>query len=214
MSKAVAILDEAGDSALTFRAMAARIGGGVGSIYWYVSSKDELLDKAADFVMDGVLADTREFSSDDPIDDLRHIAIALFETVVDRPWLGSYFMRNVATQPNSMRFYELVGQHVLRLGMPPTESFYAASAVVGFVIGTASDLGQEPPEELVTGQTTREEFFARTVAQWNELDPDEWPFLHTILDVFEGHDDTEQFKAGLDLILTGLRLQAESLGGS
>lgn len=212
MTKAVAILDEAGDSALTFRALAARLGGGVGSIYWYVSSKGELLDKAADFVMDGVLTDTEGFVSDDPIADLRSTAITLFEAVADRPWLGSYFMRDVAGQPNSMRLYERIGQHVLRLGMPPLESFHAASAVVGFVIGTASDLGQEPPEEVVTGTTTREELFARTVAQWNELDPDEWPFLHTILDVFEGHDDTEQFKAGLDLILVGLRRQADSLG--
>src|SRR4051812_20391644 len=58
VSEAVAILDEAGASALTFRSLAARLGGGVASIYWYVSSKDELLDRATDHVLAGVLADT------------------------------------------------------------------------------------------------------------------------------------------------------------
>ena len=209
MTEAVALLDEAGDSALTFRALAARLGGGVASIYWYVSSKDELLDRAADFVMDQVLDATDDIESDDPIDDLRSTAIALFESVADRPWLGAYFMRNTDTQPNSLRYYERVGQHVLRLGLDPLATFHAASAVIGYVIGIAADLGQQPPDEIVDGSTSREEYFARTVAEWNELDPDEWPFLHAIVDVFENHDDTDQFVAGLDLLLAGLRLQAE-----
>lgn len=208
MTEAVRLLDEAGESALTFRALAARIGGGVASIYWYVDSKDELLDRAADHVMDQVLADTEEFVGGDPIDDLRSTAIALFEAVADRPWLGAYFMRNTGDQPNSLRYYERIGQQVLRLGLPPMETFHAASAVVGYVVGIAADLGQQPPEEIVAGETSREEFFARTVAEWNDLDPEEWPFLHAIVDVFENHDDAVQFTAGLDLLLAGLRLQA------
>ena len=45
LTEAVALLDESGEQALTFRALAARLGGGVASIYWYVSSRDELLDR-------------------------------------------------------------------------------------------------------------------------------------------------------------------------
>src|SRR6478752_5410499 len=55
MLEAVALLDEAGEPALTFRALAARLGTGVGSIYWYVASKEELLDRAADHVIGEVL---------------------------------------------------------------------------------------------------------------------------------------------------------------
>ncbi len=212
MTEAVRLLDESGDSALTFRALASRLGGGVASIYWYVSSKDELLDKAADHVMDQVLDDTAGLRSDDPFADLRGTAITLFEAVADRPWLGAYFMRNTGNQPNSLRYYERIGQHVLRLGLPPLETFHAASAIIGYVIGIAADLGQQPPDELVDGSTTREQFFERTVAEWNDLDPDEWPFLHSILDVFENHDDTDQFVAGLDLLLAGLREQAAAHG--
>lgn len=212
MTEAVRLLDEAGDSALTFRALAARIGGGVASIYWYVNSRDELLERAADHVMDGVLAETADFLDGDPIEDLRRTAIVLFEAVADRPWLGAYFMRNTGHQPNSLRYYERIGQQVLRLGLGPLETFHAASAVVGYVIGIAADLGQQPPEEIVAGTTSREDFFAQTVAEWNDLDPDEWPFLHAIVDVFENHDDALQFRAGLDLLLAGLRHQAEGSG--
>ncbi|KQP77828.1 MULTISPECIES: TetR/AcrR family transcriptional regulator [unclassified Aeromicrobium] len=208
MTEAVRLLDEAGDSALTFRALAARMGGGVGSIYWYVSSRDELLERAADFVLEGVLEATEDFVDGDPIDDLRSTAIALFEAVVDRPWLGAYFMRNTGSQPNSLRYYERVGQQVLRLGLGPLETFNAASAVVGYVVGIAADLGQQPPEEVIDGSTTRAEYMSRTVDEWRGLDPATWPFLHTILDVFADHDDSAQFVAGLDLLLAGLRLQA------
>ena len=208
LNEAVALLDQAGEPALTFRALAARLGGGVASIYWYVSSKDELLDRAADHVMEQVLDDTAGVHSDDPIADIRSIAIVLFEAVAVRPWLGAYFMRNTGDQLNSLRYYERVGSHVLRLGMPPLETFHAASAVIGYVIGIAADLGQQPPQDVIDGTTTREQYFERTIAQWNDLDPDEWPFLHAILDVFENHDDTEQFVAGLDLLLAGLRQQA------
>jgi AcrR family transcriptional regulator len=208
LTEAVRLLDEAGDSALTFRALASRLGGGVGSIYWYVSSKDELLDRSADFVLDQVLDATEGFVGGDPIDDLRSTAVALFDAVADRPWLGAYFMRNTGNQPNSLRYYERVGQHVLRLGLGTRETFHAASAVIGYVIGIAADLGQQPPQEVVDGGTTREEYLSRTVEEWRDLDPQEWPFLHAVLDVFEGHDDRAQFLAGLDLLLDGLRRQA------
>lgn len=209
VSEAVALLDEAGDSALTFRALAARLGGGAASIYWYVANKDELLDRASDHVVAGVLADTEGFTvGEDPIDDLRAIAVTLFDAIADRPWLGAYFMRDTGVQPNSLALYERLGQQVLRLGLTPRQSFHAVSAVLGFVVGIAADLGQQPPQEVADGSVGREEYLARFAEQWRALDPEQYPFVHHVADEFEGHDDAEQFRAGLDLLLAGLRLQA------
>lgn len=209
VSEAVALLDTAGESALTFRALAARLGGGVASIYWYVSSKEELLDRATDHVLAGVLTATERFTGDeDPIDDIRSLAVTLFDAIVDRPWLGAYLMRDTTLQPNALLLYERLGQQVLRLGLAPRQSFDAVTAVLGFVVGSAADLGQRPPPEVVEGTTTREEYTARFADHWRELDPEEFPFVHTIVDEFAVHDDREQFRAGLDLLLAGLRLQA------
>ncbi|MFT3661482.1 MAG: TetR/AcrR family transcriptional regulator C-terminal domain-containing protein [Gordonia sp. (in: high G+C Gram-positive bacteria)] len=210
VSEAVALLDEAGESALTFRALAARLGGGVASIYWYVSNKEELLDKATDHVLRGVVEKARDLRhADDPVDDIRAIAQTLFDAVVDRPWLGTYLMRDTDAQTSGMQLYELIGQQILRLGLTPWESFGAVSAVTGFVIGTATDLGQSPPPELLAGETDRTEFIHDAADRWRALDPAEYPFIHYIVDEFAEHDDTEQFRAGLDLLLAGLRLQAE-----
>lgn len=209
LTEAVALLDEAGEPALTFRALAARLGGGVASIYWYVESRDELLDRAADFVAEGILATIRELpTTEDPIDDIRTIAVTLFDGVVDRPWLAAYFLRNTTVQPHSLAIYEHLGQQTLRLELTARERFHAVSAITGYVIGSATDLGQEPPEAVISGSVTREAFLDQAADQWRQLDPVEFPFLQHIVEEFATHSDPEQFRAGLDLLLSGLRLQA------
>lgn len=209
IGEAVAILDEAGEPALTFRALAARLGGGVASIYWYVQNKDELLDRATDHVLGDVLAATEEFvDTDDPIADVRRVGVALFDTVADRPWLGGYLMRDTGVQPNGLALYETLGRHVMRLELNPRDTFHAVSAILGFVIGTATDLGQQIPKEVLDGAVTGEEYIRRFADQWRALDPQEHPYIHYIVDEFDGHDDRDQFTAGLDLLLDGLRLKA------
>jgi AcrR family transcriptional regulator len=208
LSQAVAQLDTAGEQALTFRALAARLGGGVASIYWYVSGKDELLDRAADHVLLGVLDAVAGVGDGDPVDDLRTIAVTLFDAIVERPWLGAYFMRDTDVQPNALQLYEKLGEQVLRLDLTPRQGFHAVSAVVGFVVGTAADMGQQPPEVVRSGEVGRDEYLSRYADTWRALPPDEFPFVHRIVDESAGHDDADQFRAGLDLILAGLRLQA------
>lgn len=209
LTAAVELLDEAGEPALTFRALAARLGTGVGSIYWYVSSKDDLLDRATDHVLGGVLTTVQaQPPTDDPITDLRVMAVTLFDAIVDRPWLASYFMRNTDVQGNSLLLYERLGQETLRLDLTSTQRFHAVSAIVGVVVGTAADLGQEPPEEVLRGAVGREEFLERYAATWRAMDPVQFPFVSQIADEFAGHDDRDQFLAALDLTLAGLRLQA------
>lgn len=208
LAEAVALLDEAGAHGLTFRALAARLGGGAASLYWYVSGRAELLDLAADSVLGAVLEQVADVGSDDPIDDIRAIAGALFDAIVDRPWLGAYALRDTGRQVHSLQLYERIGEQVLRLGLTPRQTFHATSAVVGFVIGTAADMGQELPDVVASGEVGRDEYLAQAVEQWRALDPQAYPFVHVIIDEFAIHDDREQFRAGLDLLLDGLRLQA------
>lgn len=211
VTEAAALLDEEGAGALTFRALAARLGGGVASIYWYVANKDELLDRATDHVLGQVLEETGSIGSDDPIADLRGIAIVLFEVIREHPWTGAYLMRDVATQPQSFAVYERLGRQVMRLGLDARDTFYGASGVLGFVIGTAIDLGHQPPESASAGEpdaTGGQALMEAYMRQWRELDPEEFPFIRYTVEEVAIHDDAEQFRAGLELILAGLAQQA------
>ncbi|MGV9712176.1 TetR/AcrR family transcriptional regulator [Gordonia sp. NPDC003424] len=215
VEEAVALLDESGEAALTFRSLAARLGGGVGSIYWYVSNKDELLDRATDHVVAGILTDAEEFCNDDgdPIDNIRGIAVTVFTAIEQRPWLAAYFMRNTTIQSNALALYERIGEQAMRLHLPPRECFHAVSAILGYVIGVAADLGQQPPEEVVDGSVPAETYLHGIADNWRALDPESFPFMHYIVDEFDGHQDIDQFRAGLELLLAGIRLQADGFAG-
>ena len=88
---AIAMLDRDGTSGLTLRGLAAELGGGLGSIYWYVAGKAELLDLACDTLIGRALtADDApmppmevELDTDDAVvleaaATVRRISLALF----------------------------------------------------------------------------------------------------------------------------------------
>lgn len=210
---AVALLDETGEASLTFRALAERLGGGVGSVYWYVSGKDELLDRATDAVMGELLRATEPLGSGgEPIATLRALGLALFGSMADHPWLAPYLLRDVGMQPNSIRVYERFGQPLLRLNLTGTQRFHAVSAIVNYVVGVGAELGQQVQRGVpgAEGQADREAQFVDAVAAWRALDAAEFPFVHEVVGEFEAHQDADQFAAGLDLLLAGLRLQADA----
>ncbi|WP_299052173.1 TetR/AcrR family transcriptional regulator [uncultured Nocardioides sp.] len=209
LSEAVSLLDEAGEPALTFRALAARLGGGVGSIYWYVASRDELLDRATDTVMAEVLAQVEALDADDdPVAVLRAMSLTLFDEMVRRPWFATYMLRNTGLQPHAMRMFDLLGQQVMRLGLTPREEFHAVSSLLSYVVGVAVDMAQPPPQEFLDSDMEPSAFLAMYADRWRALDPDEHPFAHRIADEFAVHDDGEVFRSGLDMFLAGLRERA------
>lgn len=209
LGEAIAILDESGEPALTFRALAARLGGGVASIYWYVGSRDELLERVTEEVMGRVLADTERLAhGPDPVANVRALALALFDEFVRRPWFGQFMLRNNGLQPNSMAMFDRVGQQVMRLDLTPKQRFHAVSSIISYVVGVAVDLAQPPPPEFLESGLAPSEFLAMYADRWRALDPEVYPFAHQIADEFAVHDDLEVFRSGLDLLLAGLRLQA------
>ena len=154
------------------------------------------------------------------------VMLRLEQLVKERGWTQTEAARHLGvTQPRVSRLVKGKWQDfsldmlltlAMRAGLKPTlrlalttrQRFHAASTIAGFVIGTAADLGHEPPEEVVEGRVSRDQFLGRYADAWRALDPADFPFVHEIADEFDGHDDAEQFRAGLDLILAGLRLQA------
>ena len=211
LGEAIALLDEGGEPALTFRALAARLGGGVASIYWYVASRDELLERATDEVMGRVLADTDQLvSGPDPLANLRAVSLVLFDELVRRPWFGQFMLRNNGLQPNSMLMFDRMGQQLMRLDLTPKQRFHAASSLISYVVGVAIDMAQPPPQELLDSGLEPAEFLAMYADRWRALDPEDHPFAHQIADEFATHDDKEVFRSGLDLLLAGISLQASS----
>ena len=206
---AIAILDESGEPALTIRGLAARLGGGVASIYWYVGSRDDLLERATEEVMGRVLDSTEELvDGPDPIANVRALSLTLFGELVRRPWFGQFMLRNNGLQPNSLLMFDRIGQQLMRLDLTPKQRFHAVSSIVSYVVGVAIDMAQPPPQEFLDSGLEAPEFLAMYAERWRALDPVSYPFAHHVADQFATHNDEDVFRSGLDLLLAGLQQQA------
>ncbi|MGB8794821.1 MAG: TetR family transcriptional regulator, partial [Mycobacterium sp.] len=84
---AIEILDADGESALTFRALAARLATGSGAIYWHVANKNDLLAATTNHVIAGVM--TEVVSGAEPREAIRAIALGVFDAIDAHPWVGT-----------------------------------------------------------------------------------------------------------------------------
>ena len=196
---AVEMLDAAGESGLTFRALAAHLKTGPGAIYWHVANKSELLIAATDAALTHAMA--AEVADDTPEDAIRAVALGVFDAIDAHPWVGTQLSR-APTQPAMLQFFERIGRQVQALGVPVTAQFTSASALTNYILGVggqnaANARSQEPG-------TNRTDFLETVSAVWANLDPNEYPFTRNVADQLRDHDDREQFLAGIDIILTGI----------
>lgn len=201
----IAILDADGEAGLTFRTLAARLDTGVGSVYHYVSGKDELLDRATNDVL-GEVVRTIELPND-PYDALRHLSMCLYESMQTHRWMANYLMRDTGMQPNSMRLFELFGRQVQRLDLTSLQRFDAVSSLISFVVGVGAEMRELPAAMVVEGKT-QEDYLREFADAWRALDPVEFAFAHEVAGEFERHYDEDQFRAGVDLFLAGIAAQA------
>jgi len=196
---AMEILDAHGESALTFRALAARLATGSGAIYWHVASKNDLLAATTNDVIARVMTDV--VSSAEPREAIRAIALGLFDAIDAHPWVGAQLHRE-PWQSAMLQIFETVGGQLQALGVPDRAQFDCASALVNYILGVA---GQNAANaRLHAHDTDRSAFLATVAARWAQLDPAEYPFVHEVATQLREHDDREQFLAGIDLILAGI----------
>ena len=199
VAAAIEILDAGGESALTFRALAARLATGSGAIYWHVASKNDLLTAATDDVIARVM--TEVASGAEPQEAIRAIALGAFDAIDAHPWVGTQLSRE-PWQPAILQILEGVGGQLQALGVPGTGAVRLRVR--------ARELHPRPRRTVRRGRpppparTDRTAFLATVAARWAQLDPAEYPFVHQVAAQLPGHDDREQFLAGINLILTGI----------
>jgi AcrR family transcriptional regulator len=196
---AIEILDADGESALTFRALAARLATGSGAIYWHLADKHELFAAAADHVIARVTSKAGRAA--EPRQAIRVLALGVFDAIDAHPWVGGQLSRD-PWQYAVLRILEGVGGQVQALGVPEQAQFHAATAILSFILGLAGQYAAGA--RLFSRDTDRSAFLVAVAAQWAQLDPASHPFVRQVATQLPGHDDRQQFLAGIDLILAGI----------
>jgi len=198
---AIEILDADGESALTFRALAARLATGSGAIYWHVADKNELLAATTDAVvarvMTGIVADA------EPRRAIRDIALGVFDAIDAHPWVGAQLTRE-PWRSAMLSIFEGIGGRLQALGVPEVAQFDAASALLNYILGVGGQNAANARLARDAERMDRAAFLATVAARWQQLPPNEYPFLRQVAAQMRDHDDREQFLAGVDLILAGI----------
>ena len=119
------------------------------------------------------------------------------------PWMGAQLSRERPWQSAMLQTLESVGERLQALGVPERAQFDCVSALVSYVFGAAAQSAANA--RLLTRGTDRSAVLATVAAGWAQLDPAQFPFLRQVARQLPEHDDREQFLAGLDLILAGIR---------
>ncbi|MCU1648110.1 MAG: Transcriptional regulator, TetR family [Nocardia sp.] len=195
---AIEILDTDGESALTFRALTARLATGAGAIYWHVANKNELLTATTNDVIARVVTDV--VSDADPREAIRTIALGVFDTIDAHPWVGTQ-LSSEPWQSATLQIFEGIGGQLQALGVPERAQFDSASALVNYILGLAGQYAAGA--RLLARDTDRSAFLAAVAARWAH-DPEKYPFMNQMAIQLRDHDDREQFLAGIDLILAGI----------
>lgn len=197
--EAIALLDDEGESGLTFRALASRLKTGAGAIYWHVTNKAELLVVATDTVVARALSQVRAGAK--PREAIRKIAVGVFEAIDAHPWIGPQLSRG-SWQTATLQIFERIGRQIQMLGVPDAKQFTAASALVSYILAVSE---QNAANARTVGPfVDRADFLASAAAQWKKLDAREYPFTRNVADQLREHDDRAEFLAGVDLILAGI----------
>lgn len=199
MEAAIEILDTDGESALTFRALAARLATGSGAIYWHVADKRELLAAVTDHVIARVMAE--KVSGAEPREAIRVVALGVFDAIDAHPWVGGQ-LSGKPWQYAVLRILEGVGAQVGALGVPEHARFNVATALLSFILGLAGQYAVGARH--FGGDMDRTTFLRGVAAQWAQLDPVQHPFVREVATQLPEHDDREQFLAGINLILAGI----------
>jgi AcrR family transcriptional regulator len=130
----VRLLDTEGLAGFSMRRLATELNVTAMSVYWYVDTKDDLLELALDAAF-GELRLPDPDGGEDWRDQLRGLAGEYRALLVRHPWLSPLAGTFLNIGPNALAFSGTVQRVIRRTGLPEHGLTGAISAVFQFVYG-------------------------------------------------------------------------------
>ncbi|MFI1866973.1 TetR/AcrR family transcriptional regulator [Streptomyces jumonjinensis] len=139
----VRLLDSEGAAKFSMRRLAAELDVTAMSVYWYVDTKDDLLELALDAAFGTIrLPDAGADALPDGDADagdwrerLRRLAVDYRAMLVRHPWVSPLVGTFLNIGPNALAFSLAIQQVMRDTGLPPRGQMGALSAVFQFVYG-------------------------------------------------------------------------------
>ncbi|MEU2618861.1 TetR/AcrR family transcriptional regulator [Streptomyces sp. NPDC007157] len=206
-SVTVRLLDSDGLDKFSMRRLAAELNVTAMSVYWYVDTKDDLLELA----LDAAFGELRlpEAADGDWREQLRALATEYRALLVRHPWLSPLAGRYLNVGPHSLAFSRVVQQVVRRAGLPAHGVTGAISAVFQFVYGYGTIEGHFAERVAAAGMTP-DEYFSTAMTAVTEA-PGTAAIIEESADLMaaRGGDTVAEmldrdFAFALDLLIAGI----------
>ncbi|MEU5307722.1 TetR/AcrR family transcriptional regulator C-terminal domain-containing protein [Streptomyces sp. NPDC021562] len=206
-SATVRLLDADGLDKFSMRRLAAELNVTAMSVYWYVDTKDDLLELALDAAF-GELP-LPDAAGGDWRAQLRALASEYRALLVRHPWLSPLAGRYLNIGPHSLAFSRVVQRVVRRAGLPAHGVTGAISAVFQFVYGYGTIESHFAARVAAAGMTA-DEYVDSTMHAVTEV-PDTARIIEESRDLLaaRGGDTVAEmrdrdFAFALDLLVAGI----------
>ncbi|WP_328872419.1 TetR/AcrR family transcriptional regulator [Streptomyces sp. NBC_00287] len=213
----VRLLDAEGLAKFSMRRLAAELNVTAMSVYWYVDTKDDLLELALDAVYGEVRLPDPDAEDEDWRDQLRTLAGEYRALLVRHPWLSPLAGTYLNIGPNSLAFSRVVQRVIRRTGLPAEGVTGAISAVFQFVYGYGTIEGHFFARVQDTGMTP-DAYFQQAMTTVSET-PSTAEVIEEAKDIMaaRGGDTVEEmlerdFVFALDLLVAGIEAMVERAG--
>ncbi|MCT9139712.1 TetR/AcrR family transcriptional regulator [Streptomyces violarus] len=151
------LLDAEGLAKFSMRRLAGELNVTAMSVYWYVDTKDDLLELALDEAMGEMRLPDAE-ADEDWRDQVRGLAREYRGLLVRHPWVSQLVGTYLNIGPNNLAFSRAVQRVVRRTGLPANRLTSTISAVFQFVYGYGTLEGHLSTRAAATGMTLDEYF--------------------------------------------------------
>ena len=210
----VALAARDGIESLTMRKLAAEVGVGVMTLYYYVPNKDELLDGMVDIVFSEIELPSTD---GDWKTAMRQRAISTREALNRHRWAVGLMESRSTPGPASLRVHNAVLACLREAGFSIEMTIHAYSVQDAYIYGFALQEKSLPFESAEESAAVAEE----QVRQFAELAEErqfaalaeEFPYLAEVVAghvAKVGYDFASEFEYGLDLILDALEKRRDT----
>ncbi|MEU8704234.1 TetR/AcrR family transcriptional regulator [Streptomyces sp. NPDC048565] len=207
----VRLLDADGLAKFSMRRLAAELDVTAMSLYWYVDTKDDLLELALDTVFGEVPATSEDA---DWRDRLRELATSYRKMFVRHPWVAALIGSFLNIGPHAMLFSYAVQDVIRATGLPLERRTGAMAAVFQFVYGFGTTEGHFVQRTVQAG-LTQDEYVERAMGTIR-ADPEAHRAMRPseeLMDARGGATVEEMrerdFTFALDLLIAGIEATCE-----
>ncbi|MFJ4920636.1 TetR/AcrR family transcriptional regulator [Streptomyces sp. NPDC088725] len=206
----VRLLDAEGLAKFSMRRLAGELGVTAMSLYWYVDTKDDLLEMALDSVFGEIRVPDLTDENADWRDQLRELAVSYRTVLVRHAWISPLIGQYLNIGPRSMHFSSAVQAVMRRTGLAPSHQKGAFSAVFQFVYGFGTIEGHYV-QRCAEAEVSQDEYYRHAMGSISEKPEFQGSFHQETGESAEagGGDTVEEmrerdFTFALELLIAGI----------